>query len=247
MNELTLIPQAFEYNGRAIRVVMQDGEPWFVAKDVCEVLEHTNSRMALERLDDDEKGVSTVYTPGGPQEMAVVNEAGLYALVMTSRLPEAKAFRRWITHDVLPQIRRTGAYVQQPASLEDLIIMQAQSVKELKARVAQLEDKATTALHRIDSLDTANINGDLQQRLDAMIKRYAWKAGILYSQAWHRFDQAWNMAFRSNLTALRENYCRRHGLRSISRPEYLDQSGHIEDAIRIADKLLASVTEASNG
>jgi len=107
MNDLTV----FNYNGAQLRTVVKDGEPWFVAKDVCDVLEHSNSRMALERLDEDEKGVSIIYTPGGPQEMAIVNEPGLYALVLTSRKPEAKQFKRWVTHEVLPSIRKTGAYI----------------------------------------------------------------------------------------------------------------------------------------
>lgn len=101
----------FNYNGNQLRTVVKDGEPWFVAKDVCEILELGNSRMALQRLDDDEKGVSSIDTPGGIQEMQVVNEPGLYTLILGSRKPEAKAFKRWITHEVLPNIRKTGGYV----------------------------------------------------------------------------------------------------------------------------------------
>lgn len=104
-----------------IRVLEKDGEPWFVAADVCRALEHSNNRMALERLDDDEKGVSSIYTPGGPQETSVVNEPGLYALVLGSRKPEAKAFKRWITHEVIPNIRRHGAYMT-PETLEAAIM-----------------------------------------------------------------------------------------------------------------------------
>ena len=74
--------------------------------------------MAVERLDDDEKGVSSIYTPGGTQEMSIVSESGLYSLVLGSRKPEAKAFKRWITHDVIPSIRKTGGYV----SNDDLFI-----------------------------------------------------------------------------------------------------------------------------
>ena len=101
-----------------VRVIEQNGEPWFVAADVCRVLEHSNSRMALERLDDDEKGVSSIYTPGGMQEMTIVNEPGLYVLVLGSRKPEAKAFKRWLTHEVIPAIRKHGAYVT-PATTEE--------------------------------------------------------------------------------------------------------------------------------
>jgi prophage antirepressor-like protein len=108
MGNNELIP--FSFKNTKIRVIMKDGEPWFVAKDVCDILGHTNSRMALEMLDDDEKGVSKVYTPGGNQEMNVVSESGLYNLIFRSNKPEAKAFRRWVTHEVLPAIRKTGRY-----------------------------------------------------------------------------------------------------------------------------------------
>lgn len=93
-----------------IRVLEVNGEPWFVAADVCRVLELGNSRQALTRLDEDEKGVISTDTPGGKQEMNIVNEAGLYSLVLGSRKPEGKAFKRWITHEVLPSIRQTGTY-----------------------------------------------------------------------------------------------------------------------------------------
>lgn len=85
-----------------------EGEPWFVAADVCRALGIGNSRDATARLDDDEKGVVSTDTLGGKQELTIVNEPGLYALVLSSRKPEAKAFKRWITHEVIPSIRKTG-------------------------------------------------------------------------------------------------------------------------------------------
>ena len=94
-----------------IRTVVKDNEPWFVAADVCMALEIKNSRDAMQRLDGDEKGVVLTDTLGGKQEMATVNEPGLYSLVLGSRKPEAKAFKRWITHEVIPTIRKTGGYV----------------------------------------------------------------------------------------------------------------------------------------
>lgn len=93
-----------------VRVVMQDEDPWFVAKDVCGCLEIGNSRDAVASLDDDEKGVGIIDTPGGKQEMSIVSEPGLYSLILRSRKPEAKAFKRWVTHEVIPSIRKTGAY-----------------------------------------------------------------------------------------------------------------------------------------
>ena len=93
-----------------VRTINEDSQVWFVAKDVCDSLEISNSRMATNRLDDDEKGVSLIDTLGGEQEVAIINEFGLYNLVLGSRKEEAKQFKRWITHEVIPSIRKTGQY-----------------------------------------------------------------------------------------------------------------------------------------
>ena len=112
MNSTTssaLVP--FDFEGSQLRVFADErGDPWFVATDLCSVLGIGNPRQATTRLDADEKGVISTDTPGGVQAVATVNEPGLYTLVLGSRKPEAKRFKRWITHDVLPAIRRTGRY-----------------------------------------------------------------------------------------------------------------------------------------
>lgn len=94
-----------------VRTVTLNGVLCFVAADVCRALDIANSRDAVKRLDDDERGVVSTDTLGGVQEMTVVNESGLYSLVLGSRKPEAKQFKRWITHEVIPTIRKTGGYV----------------------------------------------------------------------------------------------------------------------------------------
>lgn len=93
-----------------IRMEQVDGEPWFVAKDICDALGIIKYRDAMARLDDDERVSILVDTLGGKQSMTAVNESGLYLLVFQSRKPEARAFRRWVTNEVLPAIRRTGAF-----------------------------------------------------------------------------------------------------------------------------------------
>jgi prophage antirepressor-like protein len=103
-----------------LRTVEREGEPWFVAADVCNALELTNSRMAVDRLDADEKGVSSTDTLGGKQNMAIVSESGLYSLVLGSRKPQAHAFKRWVTHDVIPSIRRHGLYAT-PETAEKIL------------------------------------------------------------------------------------------------------------------------------
>jgi prophage antirepressor-like protein len=102
----------FEFEGDEVRIIRDDkGEPWFVANDVCKVLEIGNPRQALSRLDDDEKGdVILNDAIGRPQSTNTVNEYGLYSLILSSRKKEAKTFKRWVTHEVLPSIRKTGQY-----------------------------------------------------------------------------------------------------------------------------------------
>lgn len=102
---------SFAFDDSLVRTRLDDdGRPWFVAKDVCAVLELEKYRDAISRLDEDERGSAIVDTPGGPQEMSIVSESGLYSLIFRSRKPEARRFRKWVTAEVLPALRRTGTY-----------------------------------------------------------------------------------------------------------------------------------------
>ena len=113
MNKLTI----FNYEGNNVRTILKDGNPWWVLKDICSVLEIGNSRDVTSRLDSDEKGVDIIDTPGGKQEVSIINESGLYSVILVSRKPEAKKFKRWVTHEVLPSIRRHGLYATDELSL----------------------------------------------------------------------------------------------------------------------------------
>lgn len=94
-----------------IRTLTIDNEPWFVGKDVADALGYSNTRDALSKhVDDEDKGVANCDTLGGTQEMVIINESGLYSLIMSSKLPSAKKFKRWVTSEVLPSIRKTGSY-----------------------------------------------------------------------------------------------------------------------------------------
>lgn len=135
-----------------VRATEIDGEPWFVAKDVCDALGLGNSRQALSRLDDDEKDTVILNDsiPGNPNK-AVVNEPGLYSLIMSSRKAEAKAFKRWVTHEVLPAIREDGAYVATDGTEDDMLLMARalkaadRSMKRKDAMIAELQPKALVA------------------------------------------------------------------------------------------------------
>lgn len=136
----------FSFDSHAVRTVLVDGEPWFVAADVCEVLSITNNRNATSRLDDDEKGVRTMDTPSGPQEMGVINESGLYSLILGSRKPEAKRFKKWVTSEVLPSIRKTGGY------------QDAERIKRAFALASEVADQAARTV--FESVMAGNNEGE---------------------------------------------------------------------------------------
>ena len=141
-----------------VRVVMRDGDPWFVAADVCRALDVGNISQAVSRLEQDEIHIILNDTNRGKRSMAVVSEPGLYALVLGSRKPEAQSFRRWITHEVLPAIRQEGAYMT-PERLHkvledpDTLIALAQRLKLLKEKNRALATKNVELLPKADYFD----------------------------------------------------------------------------------------------
>ena len=143
MNELIL----FEKDSWKIRTTVKDGRPLFSTKDVCDVLGIGNVTDAMCRLDEDEREFDSIETLGGKQQLAFVTEAGLYSLVLGSRKPDAREFKRWVTHDILPSIRKHGMYAT-PATVEamladpDTMIKTLTALKEERAKVAVLQPKA---------------------------------------------------------------------------------------------------------
>lgn len=110
--------ERFTFQGNEVRSLFVNGEPWWVATDATKILGYRSAGDATRWLDEDEKGTHSVRTPGGEQTVTIVNEPGMYSLILRSKLPQAKAFKRWITHEVLPAIRKTGAYGQVPKPRE---------------------------------------------------------------------------------------------------------------------------------
>ena len=171
--------QRFDFNGATLRTLTDEaGEPWFVAKDVCSVLELNNVSQALTRLDDDEKSSITLNdgTPGSPNK-SIVSESGLYALVLASRKPEAHEFKRWVTHEVLPQIRRTGGYIPTNDTDDDMTILakavmigqrtmeeQKRKIAAQSERIKTLEPKARFA-DAVSASDGTCLIGELAKML----------------------------------------------------------------------------------
>lgn len=141
--------QVFEYQNNKVRTVDVDGEAWFVLKDVCEVLHLGTTAKVAERLDDDEKGMNQIHTPGGTQNVTVVNESGLYHVILRSDKPEAAPFRRWVTNDVLPAIRKTGSYnapqLTRSQLLATALIAAHEELEEKDKRIAELTPKGVFA------------------------------------------------------------------------------------------------------
>ena len=172
--------QQFDFRGASLRTLTDKaGEPWFVAKDVCDILELTNPAVALQSLDDDEKtnlSNSYVWSESGRRPL-IISEPGLYRLVMRSRKPEAKEFQRWVTHEVLPQIRKTGGYIPTTAADDDMTILakavmigqrtmeaQKQKIAEQQTRIVELEPKARFA-DAVAASDGTCLVGELAKML----------------------------------------------------------------------------------
>lgn len=154
-------PFTYPSTGQPLRALLVDGEPWFMAADAAGMLELGNLHSSLALLDDDERGLHTMETLGGPQSVVIVSEAGLYSLILRSRKPEARAFKRWVTHDVLPQIRRTGSY--KPAELSRLQILEMALEAEKRALAA--EEQLAIAAPAADAWHVlASAHGDYSVR-----------------------------------------------------------------------------------
>ncbi|MFR1506891.1 MAG: Bro-N domain-containing protein [Agathobaculum sp.] len=126
---------AFKYNEQQVRTIEKNGEPWFVGKDVAEILGYSDTAQAVRKhIDNEDKGVVEMTTPGGKQPVTIINESGLYSLILSSKLPTAKEFKHWVTSEVLPSIRKTGEYKITPAQQNRLDIMERNS----RAREASL-------------------------------------------------------------------------------------------------------------
>ena len=173
MNKL----QNFTFDGSTVRTIMINSEPYFVGKDVAEILGYSNPRDAIKKhIDDEDKGVAKCDTLGGSQNQTVINESGLYSLIIGSKLPTAKRFKRWVTSEVLPAIRKHGAYATAPTIDKilddpDYGIRLLQNLKEerekrkaLEAQNAVMIPKAVFA-DAVTTSDSCILIGDLAKLL----------------------------------------------------------------------------------
>ncbi|OMF21872.1 BRO family protein [Paenibacillus sp. FSL H8-0259] len=177
MEQLTKV---FTYESAEVRTVTVKGEPWFVAKDVCAVLDVGNPSQALTRLDDDERN-TIILNEGirGNPNVTIVSESGLYSLILGSRKPEARAFKRWITHEVIPSIRKTGMYATD-ALLDDPDLLLKTVTRLAEERRGRLEAEAKIAAQapKVEAFDTF-IDADGTMTVDQVAKMLGMKPRVL--------------------------------------------------------------------
>lgn len=147
MQQNGVMPFQNETLNCTVRAVVKDGEPWFVAKDVCNALSIADSKSSLRFLEDEEKGVHSMHTLGGTQQVSIINESGLYSLILRSRKPEAKKFKKWVTAEILPSIRKHGVYatgekLEEMLADPDTMILTLQVLKTEREKRKVLEEKA---------------------------------------------------------------------------------------------------------
>lgn len=177
-------PFTFPATGQPVRTVMVGDEPWFVVKDACDVIGISKYRDAAAQLDEDERASATVDTLGGPQTVLIVSEPGLYRLMMISRSPKVQAFRRWVTHDVLPAIRHTGSYSVAELGRKELarMVIAAEEERErLAAQVADLEPDAALARQTLDA-DGLSLVGTVAKRFgirERALREFLYGEGVL--------------------------------------------------------------------
>lgn len=165
--------QQFIYAGHDVRTIETDGEPWFVAADVARILGYSATAALTRRLDDDDKGVRDLHTPGGQQSMAVISEPGLFAAILGSHVAGAKAFKRWVTREVLPVIRKTGSYGSaQPHALP-------QSFADALRQLADTHEQLVAVAPKAEAYD-ALVEADGLLSMQAAAKMLGYGPNILY-------------------------------------------------------------------
>lgn len=219
MNEL----QIFNYGETPIRTIEKDGELWWAARDVCDILGMSRTTDAIRRLELDEVDkTSLIDGKGAAQETYIINESGLYNLILRSNKPEAKAFKRWVTHEVLPSIRKTGSYGMtsaQPMSPAQLIAAQAQILVEMEQRMDAMQTKTQALEAKVDTAIKAfarPAEDHWKADMDAAIKQLCADQHLSVTatkgRMYDELEQTANCVINSRLSRMRERM-RKNGMR----------------------------------
>lgn len=207
MNDL----QIFTYNDTPLRTVEKDGELWWVLKDVCGVLGIANHSNVMTRLDEDEKALHLVEDLNGKaQHTSIINEPGLYNVILRSDKPEAKDFKRWVTHEVLPSIRKTGSYTMQPMTPAQLIAAQAQILVDMEERMNKVEGQALALEAKVDTAIKAfshpaedHWKSDMDKAIKELCFAQRWSPTATKGRMYAELEEKANCNINARLSALR--------------------------------------------
>lgn len=198
-----------------IRTVMIDGEPWFVGKDVAEALGYTNPRDALSKHVDDEDKKTVAIRDGirGNPNVTVINESGVYSLILSSKLPNAKKFKRWVTAEILPSVRQTGSYSARPMTLAEQALAQAQILVDHEKQLAELSE-SVDKLERFNDgivavLAPTAVSEGWQEQMNRKVRQYCLDYDLDYRVAFNQLYMTVESSTRSDLTRRVENRRRR--------------------------------------
>lgn len=200
------IPLIFSFKNNQVRTVQIDNDAWFVGKDVATILGYSQTAKAVrDHVDDDDKGVSVLDTPGGQQRMTLINESGVYSLVFGSNLPNAKEFKRWVTKEVLPEIRKTGSF-NSPQSPEEMLALTMNVTNRTVKRVESIEKDVNDLKNNvvIDSGSYAAIGRLVSRRVYEFLdeRRYQHNrenVSALFSDINHGIKQVTGVRTRSQI------------------------------------------------
>lgn len=222
-----------------IRTLIMDNEPWFVGKDVANILGYSNTRDALsKRVDDEDKGVAKCDTLGGTQDLTIINESGLYGLILGSKLPNAKKFKHWVTSEVLPSIRKNGIYateniINQILENPDLGIEMFTKLKEERAARAKAEQQAALLQNENDLLTQEALEWADRPLINALVRAYG--HGIDdFPQGWRDFKKELLYRYGININARITNHL--NNSNSKQKPKTLDMldDSELQNAVTTA-------------
>lgn len=215
---------------------------FMTSEQIGQALEYAYPRESVNKIYERNSGRLSkmsceveLTSEAGLRTTRIFNEKGIYEIARKSSQPKADLFYDWV-YEVIEEIRKTGSYQNNPKSQAELALIMAESLVQHEQRMKDLEQQLYIANQRINSLDKVDVKGDEQQRFNKMIRLFAAKNGMTFQKAYREFKGYYNIAFRTNITMLHENYKMKHG--DCTLPQFLVAVGHIEDAIRVADKML---------
>lgn len=239
-----------EFDG-SLRVVEVEGKIMFVASDVAKVLGYLRPTHAINKHCRYTSKCSVAHPQGkGALEVNIIPEGDVYRLIAHSKLPKAEVFESWVFDEVIPSIRKASSFQRPMTQLEilqgaiSMLVVQQLELEKIKSAQQKQTESLKAINERIDGVNTVRLNGTKRQCFVSLMRRYIAESGSTYSKGWNDFKINWNTVYHTNLSLGQRWYMKEKNLKKKPNiPEYLEAKGRLDDAIRIADKMLVTVSK----